>query len=109
MMDAPAPSLTPSPLPEDALIVVATREAVLFPGAVIPLAATRPATTEALQTAARESRHVVVVLQRTRPTEAGVNWLPTPAGAFRLNLRIYRPKASVLSGAWQPPPVQRVP
>ncbi len=64
MMDAPAPSLTPSPLPEDALIVVATREAVLFPGAVIPLAATRPVTTEALQTAARESRHVVVVLQR---------------------------------------------
>ena len=52
---------------------------------------------------------VVVVLQRTKPTEAGVNWLPTPAGSFRLNLRIYRPKASVLSGAWQPPPVQRVP
>ena len=50
-----------------------------------------------------------MVLQRTKPTEAGVNWLPTPAGPFRLNLRIYRPKASVLSGAWQPPPVQRVP
>ncbi len=64
MMDAPAPTLTPSPLPEDALIVVATREAVLFPGAVIPLAATRPTTTEALQAAARESRHVAVVLQR---------------------------------------------
>ena len=64
MMDAPAPTLTPSPLPEDALIVVATREAVLFPGAVIPLAATRPATTDALQVAARESRHVAVVLQR---------------------------------------------
>ena len=63
-MDVPAPALTPSSLPEDALIVVATREAVLFPGAVIPLAATRPTTPEALQLAARESRHVAVVLQR---------------------------------------------
>jgi len=51
---------------------------------------------------------VVVVLQRTRPTEPDVNWLPTPAGEFRLNLRIYRPRASVLSGAWQPPPVDRM-
>jgi hypothetical protein len=50
---------------------------------------------------------VVVLLQRTRPTEPGVNWLPTPSGPFRLNLRIYRPKPSVLSGAWQPPPVVR--
>jgi hypothetical protein len=49
-----------------------------------------------------------VVLQRTKPSEPDVNWLPTPAGEFRLNLRIYRPKASVLSGAWQPPPVDRV-
>ena len=51
---------------------------------------------------------VVVVLQRTRPTEPRVNWLPTPQGPFRLNLRIYRPRASVLSGAWQPPPVDIV-
>ncbi len=69
MMDAPVPTLTPSPLPEDALIIVATREAVLFPGAVIPLAATRPVTTEALQIAARESRHVAVVLQRDPATD----------------------------------------
>ena len=51
---------------------------------------------------------VVVVLQRTKPAEAGVNWLPTPSGPFRLNLRIYRPRPSVRSGAWQPPPVERV-
>ncbi len=68
-MDAPVPTLTPSPLPEDALIIVAVREAVLFPGAVIPLAATRPVTTEALQIAARESRHVAVVLQRDPATD----------------------------------------
>ncbi len=63
-MDAPAPTPASAALPEDALIVVAVQEAVLFPGAVIPIAATRPIMTEALQAAARESRHVAVVLQR---------------------------------------------
>jgi hypothetical protein len=55
----------------------------------------------------RADGSVVVLLRRTQPTEPGVNWLPTPSGPFRLNLRIYRPKASVLAGAWQPPPVTR--
>ena len=63
-MDAPAPTPAAAALPDDTLIVVAVQEAVLFPGAVIPIAATRPVMTEALQTAARESRHVAVVLQR---------------------------------------------
>ena len=49
----------------------------------------------------------VIALQRTRPKESGVNWLPTPSGPFRLTLRLYRPKASVLSGAWTPPGVER--
>ncbi len=86
-MDAPAPALTPSPLPEDALIVVPVQEAVLFPGAVIPLAATRPVTTEALQAAARESRHVVVVLQRDpamdRPGLADLHPIGTEARLLR--------------------------
>jgi len=63
-VDAPAPTPTAAALPDDALIIVAVQEAVLFPGAVIPIAATRPVMTEALQAAARESRHVAVVLQR---------------------------------------------
>ena len=70
MMDLPAPVQPDAVLPEDALILVAVREAVLFPGAVVPLAATRPATVEALQAAARNSRHVVVVLQRDPSVEA---------------------------------------
>ena len=86
-MDVPAPALTPSSLPEDALIVVATREAVLFPGAVIPLAATRPTTPEALQLAARESRHVAVVLQRDpdvdSPTLADLHPVGTEARLLR--------------------------
>jgi hypothetical protein len=41
----------------------------------------------------------VIVLQRAAPTEAGVNWLPTPAGRFRINLRLYLPERSVWMGA----------
>ncbi|HET9105127.1 MAG TPA: DUF1254 domain-containing protein [Solirubrobacteraceae bacterium] len=51
---------------------------------------------------------IVVVMQRARPADPRANWLPTPAGPFRLNLRIYWPRASVLSGRWQPPPLTPV-
>jgi hypothetical protein len=37
-----------------------------------------------------------------------VNWLPAPAGGFRLNLRLYWPRRAALTGAWRPPPVQRL-
>lgn len=33
------------------------------------------------------------------------NWLPVPAGAFTLTLRLYAPRASVIGGDWSPPPV----
>ncbi len=70
MMDAPATVQADTVVPDDVLILVATREAVLFPGAVVPLAVTRPTTVEALQAAARKSQHVVVVLQRDASVEA---------------------------------------
>lgn len=35
------------------------------------------------------------------------NWLPAPKGAFNLLLRLYAPKADVLTGRWNPPPVTR--
>ena len=56
----------------------------------------------------RADGSIVVVFQRDQPTEAGVNWLPTPAGPFRLNLRLYWPRQSALSGAWKPPALERV-
>jgi hypothetical protein len=51
---------------------------------------------------------IVVVLQRSAPAEEDVNWVPTPPGRFRINLRLYLPERSVLDGRWRPPPVQRV-
>ena len=33
------------------------------------------------------------------------NWLPAPAGAFNLCMRLYAPKAEALTGRWNPPPV----
>lgn len=33
-------------------------------------------------------------------------WLPAPRGRFRLAMRLYEPRRSVLNGRWQPPPVQ---
>lgn len=36
------------------------------------------------------------------------NWVPVPKGPFLLAMRLYWPKAEVLSGNWQRPTVQRV-
>jgi hypothetical protein len=36
------------------------------------------------------------------------NWLPAPKGAFNLTMRLYAPKAEVLVGKWNPPPVVRL-
>ncbi|WP_309648468.1 DUF1254 domain-containing protein [Nocardioides sp.] len=49
---------------------------------------------------------VVVVMSRTRPSDPTVNWLPSPPGQFRLNLRLYGPRPAALDGRWTPPPVQ---
>jgi hypothetical protein len=52
---------------------------------------------------------VTVRMQRDEPEpEAGVNWLPTPAGDFRPLLRIYIPDATVLDGTYQLPPIIRL-
>jgi hypothetical protein len=57
----------------------------------------------------RRDGSIVILIQRDRPAERGVNWLPAPAGGFRLNLRLYWPKRAALRGDWKPPPVERLP
>ena len=58
---APPPS---QPIPPDALIVLPTRNLVMFPGVVLPLTIGRPASVAAAQQAVREERPVGVILQR---------------------------------------------
>jgi hypothetical protein len=53
----------------------------------------------------RADGSVVIAVQHSQPAEGDVNWLPAPAGGFRLNLRLYGPRKAALSGAWRPPPV----
>jgi hypothetical protein len=46
-------------------------------------------------------------LQNTSPGAAREsNWLPVPAGAFNLSLRLYWPKEEILSGKWIAPAVR---
>ena len=51
----------------------------------------------------------MIAIQRARPAEPGVNWLPAPAAGFRLSMRLYWPKPAVLRGDWGPPPLERLP
>jgi hypothetical protein len=52
---------------------------------------------------------LTIYVQRSRPKGArAANWLPVPRGGFRLAMRIYEPRRSVLNGGWKPPPVRRL-
>lgn len=52
---------------------------------------------------------VTIYLQTDSPGAAlESNWLPAPVGPFYAVLRIYLPKAEVLDGRWQQPPMHRV-
>ena len=52
---------------------------------------------------------LTLAIQHARPAgAAGANWLPAPRGQFRMIMRIYEPRRSVLKGRWRPPPVLRL-
>lgn len=66
-------------IPEDALIIIAVRDMVLFPGAIGPIAIARPKSIAAAQQALREQRPIGVVLQRSPETDE-----PGPDDLYRV-------------------------
>lgn len=50
---------------------------------------------------------VDILLRHEAPPGRERNWLPTPAGRFKLMLRAYLPGAAVLDGSYRVPPVER--
>src|SRR5438477_3922868 len=65
----PAPVEAVPAIPEDALILITTRNLVLFPGTVLPITLGRQRSIAAAQTAIRLNRPVGLVLQREAATE----------------------------------------
>jgi hypothetical protein len=51
---------------------------------------------------------VEIYIQNTAPAGHESNWLPAPAGKFKLWLRAYRPGAMILNGEYHVPPVVEV-
>ncbi len=54
----------------------------------------------------RPDGSIVVAISHDQPAADDVNWLPAPAGGFRLNMRLYGPRKPVLDGRWLPPPIE---
>ena len=85
-------------IPDDALIILPTRNLVLFPGLVMPINVGREASVAAVQEAVRSKRRIGVVLQRNPETEnpspaelhdvgtaaAIVRYLTTPDGTHHI-------------------------
>jgi ATP-dependent Lon protease len=80
-------SLAVRPIPEDALILIPMRNAVLFPGVISPVAVGRSSSIAAANEAVRQSRKVGFVLQRDPKTDAiGPNdlyWVGTAGDIVR--------------------------
>ena len=58
----------------------------------------------------RSDGSLTVTIQHDEPRDGAgrANWLPSPEGDFRPILRMYEPKAAILSGAYQLPPIRRI-
>jgi hypothetical protein len=54
---------------------------------------------------ANDDGSVDIYLQHAAPPGHEQNWLPTPAGAFKLTLRAYLPGPAVVDGSYRVPPV----
>ena len=49
-----------------------------------------------------------ISIQTEGPEKGRDNWLPAPAGPFRLVLRTYQPRPEVLNRTWKPPLLERI-
>jgi ATP-dependent Lon protease len=80
-------ALAVRPIPEDALILVPLRSAVLFPGIITPLAVGRGSSVAAVQEAARQGRKVGFLLQRDPKTDQvgadDLHWVGTAGEIMR--------------------------
>jgi ATP-dependent Lon protease len=76
-----------APLPKDSIIILPVRQAVLFPGTVLPLAIGRPSSIAAAQEAVRAERSLGVVLQADPaiddPKPAQIHQVGTSAQVLR--------------------------
>jgi ATP-dependent Lon protease len=75
------------PIPQDALIIVPTRDVVLFPGIVLPLNVDRERAREGAQEAARQQRPLGILLQTKpdveEPAPDDLHWVGTTASVLR--------------------------
>lgn len=51
---------------------------------------------------------LTLYLSATRPVQGQSNWLPVPPGQFHVVIRMYLPRAEVLEGQYELPPIERV-
>ncbi len=52
---------------------------------------------------------LTLLIQHESPGKSKeANWLPAPAGSFKVVLRLYRPKPAALDGSWKPPVVKKL-
>ncbi len=49
-----------------------------------------------------------ILIQHKRPAGGISNWLPAPADAFAVTMRLYMPKREFLDGNWKLPPIERI-
>ncbi|MBW2298636.1 MAG: DUF1254 domain-containing protein [Deltaproteobacteria bacterium] len=49
-----------------------------------------------------------ILIQYEQPDTKSSNWLPAPADAFAVTMRLYLPKAEFLDGTWKLPPIERI-
>lgn len=55
----------------------------------------------------RDDNGLAIVIGGDEPEDAA-NWLPAPAGPYRLGLRVYEGRSDVVDATWFPPPLLRL-